>query len=194
MYSASLKKHFSVIHWILDTLTILNEQTFHNITPAMLFFYSLAALIAILDRLTKILAMRFLRDDHLSITVIPDWLKLTYAENRGIAFGVEFLPPAGLLVLTLAISIAVLIYVSRSQDRGTLFTTAFACILGGGAGNLIDRILLGHVVDFIHLDLYQGVLLGRTVSLWPIFNVADSAITIGACLLLVFHDRIFVSE
>jgi signal peptidase II len=169
----------------------------HNNRPpskAMALFYLLAVLFALFDRLTKILAIRYLRDLDHSIVIIPDWLKLTYAENLGIAFSVRFLPPLGLLLLTFAISVGVAIYVTKTRNRNTLFVAAFALILGGGVGNLIDRVMLGHVVDFIHFDIYQGVLLGKYVSLWPIFNVADSCITIGACLLILFHDRIFTTE
>ncbi len=160
----------------------------------MALFYLLAVLFALLDRLTKILAIRYLHDLNHSIVIVPDWLKLTYAENLGIAFSVKFLPPGGLLLLTLAISAGVIWFVLQSKNRSPLFITAFALILGGGVGNLIDRIMLGHVVDFIHFDLYQGMIFGRYFSLWPIFNVADSCICIGACLLILFHDRIFIAK
>ncbi|NTU67503.1 MAG: signal peptidase II [Chlorobiaceae bacterium] len=157
----------------------------------MAMFSSLALLFAVMDRLTKLLAVRYLRELDHSIVIIPDWLKLTYAENLGIAFGVRFIPPQGLLLLTFAISIGVIVYVWKSGNRTNLLVTSFALILGGGVGNLIDRVVLGHVVDFIHVDLYQGMLFGKPVMLWPIFNVADSCITIGACMLILFHDRIF---
>jgi signal peptidase II len=157
----------------------------------MALFFLIAVLAALFDRATKLLAIHYLRDGGQSIVIIPDWLKLTYAENLGIAFGVRFLPPAGLLLLTLAISAGVVWYVWRSNNRSPLFITAFALILGGGVGNLIDRVMLGHVVDFIYFDLYHGALFGIPLDLWPIFNVADSCITIGACMIVLFHDRIF---
>lgn len=160
----------------------------------MALFFLLAVLFAVIDRLTKLLAIHFLRDLHQTVTIVPDWLKFTYAENLGIAFGVRFLPPEGLLLLTFAISAGVVAYVWRSNNRNPLFITAFALILGGGVGNLLDRAMLGHVVDFIHFDLYQGMLFGRPLSLWPIFNVADSCITVGACMLFFLHDRIFTSK
>jgi signal peptidase II len=160
----------------------------------MAMFYSLAMFFAVIDRVTKLLAVRFLRELDHSIVLVPQWLKLTYAENLGIAFGVRFLPPLGLLLLTIAISIGVIVYVSRSGNRNNLLVTAFALILGGGIGNLIDRVMLGHVVDFIHFDIYQGMLFGKPLMLWPIFNVADSCITIGACMLILFHDRIFPDQ
>ena len=157
----------------------------------MAYFYLLALLVVVLDQLTKKLAVYYLNDFSRDITIIPDWLKLTYAENRGIAFGMEFLPPAFLLLLTISISAAVIIYVSRTANRNTTFLTAFALILGGGVGNLIDRLTRGQVVDFIHFDLYQGHIFGHALTLWPIFNLADSSITIGACMLIFLHDRIF---
>jgi signal peptidase II len=160
----------------------------------MIFFYLLASLIVAFDQFTKKLAVLYLRDEQRNITIIPDWFKLTYAENRGIAFGVEFFPPAILLLLTIAISVTVMVYVTRSGKRNMLFLTTFALILGGGIGNLIDRMTLGRVVDFIHFDLYQGQIFGTPLSLWPIFNIADSAITIGACMLILLHDRIFSSR
>lgn len=160
----------------------------------MPLFFLLALLSVLVDRLTKLLAIHYLRDMGRSIVIVHDWLKLTYAENLGIAFSMRFLPPQGLLLLTLGISVGVIAYVLRSNRRNPLFLTAFALILGGGIGNLIDRVVLGHVVDFIHFDLYQGMLFGRMVSLWPIFNVADSCITIGACMLVFLYDRIFTEQ
>ncbi len=157
----------------------------------MALFFLLAVVFALLDRLTKLLAIHFLRGNPDGMIIIHDWLKLTYAENKGIAFGVKLLPPWGLLLLTLAISAGVVWYVWKSQNRSPLFLTAFALILGGGVGNLIDRVMLGHVVDFIYFDLYQGMLFGHYVWLWPIFNVADSCITIGALMLALFSDKMF---
>jgi len=157
----------------------------------MALFYLIAVLVALFDRATKLLAIHYLRDGNQSIVIIPDWLKLTYAENLGIAFSVRLLPPAGLLLLTLAISAGVVWYVWRSGNRSPIFITAFALIVGGGVGNLLDRVMLGHVVDFIYFDLYHGALFGLQLDLWPIFNVADSCITIGACMLVLFHEKIF---
>ena len=157
----------------------------------MALFFLIAVLAALIDRATKLLAIHYLRDGGQTLVIIPDWLKLTYAENLGIAFSLRFLPPTGLLFLTLAISAGVIWYVLKSNNRTPLFLTAFALILGGGVGNLLDRVMLGHVVDFIYFDLYHGVLFGIPLDLWPIFNVADSCITIGACMIVLFHDKIF---
>jgi signal peptidase II len=157
----------------------------------MKLFFSLIVLVVTIDQLTKKLAITFLKDAAQSITIIPDLLSLTYTENKGVAFGMEFAPPIVLLLLTGLITVVVLLYVIFSKNRTTLFLLPFALIVGGGTGNMIDRVIIGRVVDFIYFDLYHGKLFGTYLSLWPIFNIADSAITIGACMLILFHNRIF---
>ena len=157
----------------------------------MKLFFTLILLVITLDQWTKKLAVTFLRDGVQSITIIPDFFSLTYAENRGVAFGLEFAPPAVLLLLTGLITAIVLFYVIRSKNRTPLFLLPFALITGGGIGNMIDRMTLGRVVDFIYFDLYHGHVFGTWVSLWPVFNIADSSITIGACMLILFHNKLF---
>lgn len=157
----------------------------------MKLFFSLILLVITVDQLTKKLAVRFLRDGAQSITIIPDLFSLTYAENKGVAFGLEFAPPSVLLLLTGLITAIVLFYVIWSKKRTALFLVPFALVTGGGIGNMIDRITIGRVVDFLYFDLYHGHIFGTYISLWPIFNVADSAITIGACMLIVFHNKLF---
>ena len=160
----------------------------------MKWFFTLILLVVTVDQLTKKLAIRVLRDAAQSITIIPDLLSLTYTENKGVAFGMEFAPAGMLLLLTGVITITVLVYVILSKNRTTLFLVPFALIVGGGIGNMIDRVILGRVVDFIYFDLYHGKIFGTYLSLWPIFNVADSAISIGACMLILFHNRIFPED
>ena len=160
----------------------------------MKWFFTLILLVVTVDQLTKKLAIRVLRDAAQSITIIPDLLSLTYTENKGVAFGMEFAPAGMLLLLTGVITIIVLVYVILSKNRTTLFLVPFALIVGGGIGNMIDRVILGRVVDFIYFDLYHGKIVGTYISLWPIFNVADSAISIGACMLILFHNRIFPED
>ena len=160
----------------------------------MKWFFTLILLVVTIDQLTKKLAIRVLRDAAQSITIIPDLLSLTYTENKGVAFGMEFARAGMLLLLTGVITIIVLVYVILSKNRTTLFLVPFALIVGGGIGNMIDRVILGRVVDFIYFDLYHGKIFGTYLSLWPIFNVADSAISIGACMLILFHNRIFPED
>lgn len=155
----------------------------------MKWFTTLVLLVIGADQLSKKAAMMLLRDQQRSIKLIPDFFSLTYAENRGIAFGLEFAPPLALFFITLLITSLVFWYVLRSENRSLLFLSTFALIVGGAIGNMIDRITMGRVVDFIYFDLYNGTIFGYHLFLWPIFNLADSAITTGACLILLFHNR-----
>lgn len=134
------------------------------------------------DQLTKALVQRSL-SLHESIPVIPSIFDITYVRNTGVAFGLLASPRSpltiGLLILFSSVAVAVLIGLwIRGRKEGRLYTMALALILGGAVGNLIDRIRLGEVIDFLDLhwrDLH-----------WPAFNVADSSITVGVGLLL-FH-------
>jgi signal peptidase II len=141
-----------------------------------------AVLVLIADRMSKLLILHSM---HLynSISVVPGWLRIVHAENPGAAFGVlaEGNPLVRSIVL-IGISGAVLIFVASALwSRNGAFRSAatrfgLALILGGAFGNLFDRIFRGTVTDFI--EVYHGA--------WsfPAFNVADSAITVGAILLL----------
>nr|Q3AQW9.1 RecName: Full=Lipoprotein signal peptidase; AltName: Full=Prolipoprotein signal peptidase; AltName: Full=Signal peptidase II; Short=SPase II [Chlorobium chlorochromatii CaD3] len=160
----------------------------------MKLFFSLALFVVAADQFSKYVALRFLRDANQSISIIPNFFSFTYAENRGIAFGLEPAPPALLLLFTMMISAAVLWYVLRSNNRRLIFLLPFSLILGGGVGNMIDRMVRGYVVDFIYFNLYNGYVGNIYLSLWPIFNIADSAITIGGTMLLLFHRTLFPDD
>jgi signal peptidase II len=119
---------------------------------------------------------------HQSIPIIPGFLSLTHVRNTGAAFGMLASPSPGLrsafllLFSTLAIGLILWIWI-RDRRAGTLHVSALAMVLGGALGNLIDRMRLGAVIDFV--DVYW-----REYH-WPAFNVADSAITVGVALLLL---------
>lgn len=145
-----------------------------------LFFVPLIAIVG-LDQLTKwyVSSVMSLHD---SCPVIDGFFSITYVRNPGAAFG--FLTNAAPLfrsVFLIAVSTAailmILYYLSRNRTAGTVLICALSLIVGGAAGNLVDRVLWGSVIDF--LDLYAGS------WHWPAFNVADSAISIGAVLLVV---------
>ena len=148
---------------------------------AMRRLYFLTALVVlVLDRVTKWLVEGSIAL-HDTVAVIPGFFRLTHVQNRGAAFGLFAESPSewkvGMLVL---FSLVALVVVSallwRNSHAFTMTGSALALILGGAVGNLWDRLLSGHVVDFLDLyvDSYH----------WPAFNVADSAIVIGAILLV----------
>lgn len=147
-----------------------------------------------LDQLTKYLARTSLSERATSITLIPDWLKLTYTENSGIAFGIDLGGRAVVTVLSIVATLGICYYLYRTQRNNLYYRLSFGLIIGGAIGNLIDRAFYGQVVDFIHFDLYNGVLFGKYVSLWPIFNVADAAITIGVAIMFIWYRYVFEDD
>ena len=146
------------------------------------FHFLIALLIVLLDRASKWIVAKDI-SLHDSIQLIPHVFYLTHVENRGAAFGLFAESPSqwkiGMLIL---FSIVALIVVSsllwRSGHAIAMTTTGvgLSLILGGAIGNLWDRVLNGRVVDFllVYIGSYQ----------WPAFNVADSAIVVGAGLLV----------
>jgi signal peptidase II len=144
----------------------------------MLKWLWLSLLAVILDQASK-LAIAATMHLFQSIQIIP-FFKLTYVHNTGAAF--SFLSEAGgwqrwlFAGLALLISIVIAVWLARLEKHETLLAIALALILGGAAGNLIDRLAYGYVIDFI--DVYY-----RSWH-WPAFNIADSAITLGVILML----------
>lgn len=134
------------------------------------------------DRLTKNWVTRHVGIGS-AIPVIPHVLRITHWLNDGAAFSLfanSASPHAvrlGLIVFTLAAAAAVLVAMILMGHRITPTTVALALILGGALGNVHDRIVYGSVVDFIEVHIFTYH--------WPDFNVADSSIVVGACLLML---------
>jgi signal peptidase II len=161
-------------------------------------YFLVSALVLGLDQGTKILAHAYLRGAG-PVEIVPGFFNLWYSRNPGGLFGMfrSWDDPWRTLLLTLlpVVAIALMtrfLIVTRDEERTTL--AGLALILGGAVGNLIDRAVRGEVVDF--LDAYAGhpALAERLVGWfgtahWPTFNVADSAIVVGAGLLLIHVGR-----
>ncbi len=144
--------------------------------------------VLILDQLTKLLVRSEIAL-HDSIEIVPGFLNLVHVRNTGAAFGFLNAVDLGfkqllMTVIALVALAAIGIFASRVGSRETLTRAGLALILGGAVGNLIDRATAGYVIDFV--DVYW-----RTYHFWA-FNVADSAITVGACLLIL--DMFVVSR
>ena len=142
----------------------------------MRVFFSTAAVVLALDQFTKYAAVWWLKP-HGSIPVIPGIFHLSFVENTGIAFGL-FRGHPEILSFVIAGSVLCLLIGSwflRHQKWAERI--AYGFIVGGAAGNLIDRIRFHHVIDFIDFRI------------WPVFNFADSFITIGVCLFVYFSWR-----
>jgi len=142
----------------------------------------LSALIIFLDRLTKTWVMLHIRLGG-AIPVVPHVLRITHWTNEGAAFSLfadSASPNAvrwGLIGFTLLAALVVLFMLVRTANRFTPTSVALALVFAGALGNVHDRIAYGSVVDFIEVHIFSYH--------WPDFNVADSSIVIGACLLLL---------
>lgn len=142
-----------------------------------------ATVIVVFDRITKMAVLDRLAPGSW-VEVVPGFA-LTHVHNPGIAFSLfSSGGPLTRVILHLVIFTSVVIIaamVVRHAHGSRLAGLAFGLILGGAVGNLIDRVLYGWVIDFVHLWARIG---GRTLA-WPDFNVADAAISCGAVLLIV---------
>ena len=136
-----------------------------SILPAV----TLAVVIA--DQITKWAARHFLMVGG-SFPVFDGVFHITLVENRGVAFGLFQGYPYVFAVIS-AVTVALVLFLfSRSAFKGILFRCSAGLVAGGAVGNLIDRFWRGYVVDFFDFRI------------WPVFNIADSAITIGAALVI----------
>ncbi len=170
------------------------------LTGALVFF----------DQLTKLLvkgiSIPFLGIDHpgmdigQSIHIFGEWFNITFIENPNMAFSLDIIGKVGLALFALAASIGLVIYISKHRTAPRSIRLALAFILAGAMGNLIDRSLYGlifhnagvfqgNVVDFIDLNLFTINLGSSSFRVWPIFNIADLAVTAGV-ILLIFATRI----
>ncbi len=140
----------------------------------ILFFVGLIAIIG-LDQLTKYFAVVHLTNVR-THPLIEDVFHLTYVENPGAGFGV-FADYTWLLsVLSAVVALALIGYVVVKRPNNAWLMTALTFLCGGAVGNFIDRVRLGYVVDFLDFTLIN----------FPVFNVADCFVTVGAILLAVY--------
>jgi signal peptidase II len=132
--------------------------------------------------------------------VIGNFLRLTYIENPGMAFGIDFGWKSSLAIFSILASIAIFLYLYKARGESGIVRFSLALILGGAMGNLIDRVFYGflfdgtalfngRVIDFIDFDFFNISILGYNFTRFPVFNVADATVTVGVIILLIFHKR-----
>lgn len=110
-----------------------------------------------------------------TVNVLGDVLKLTYVENRGVAFGMFSGMQWVFILLTSALLAAIIFYMFKKRPKSKFFYITVALIIGGGIGNLIDRVFLNYVVDYLSLSFFP-----------PVCNFADYCITVGVGMLAVY--------
>jgi signal peptidase II len=168
----------------------------------------ITAFTLVLDQLTKAAVLATMYRQQ-SIPLAGDWLRLTFTENPGMAFGIEFGPKGTVTVLALMAMLLIAAYLWQVRAGYWPYRASLALVLGGALGNIIDRTLYGvlldygglfegKVVDFIHVSLWRGfipdavpLLGGEYFELFPIWNVADMAIVGGVVGVLLFHHTYY---
>lgn len=168
--------------------------------------------ILIVDQLTKLFVKGFsipflnLRFEGLNYAekhnIIGSFLRITFVENPGMAFGIDVGLSSKLFLslFSVAASIGIVYYLYKVRTEDIKLRLSLALILGGALGNFIDRafyglfygyapLFYGKVVDFIDVDFFDISLFGYAYDRWPIFNVADMAVTIGVIMLIVFSKN-----
>ena len=172
----------------MTLITMPNPPATDNLQPATRnmpdrrpLLLLLSAIVILTDRLSKNWIVHRIRPGY-DIPIIPGVFRLSHVLNTGAAFSLlENLPPnnvrIGLITFSVIAAALVFTLLWRTGRTFTLSSVALALILGGALGNLYDRIRFHHVVDVLAVKIYHYN--------WPDFNVADSCIVIGACLLLL---------
>jgi signal peptidase II len=145
------------------------------------------------DQITKYFAIIYLQPRG-SVTVLGDFLRLTYVENPGMAFGIEIDNKILFNVLSIVAVLVIFYYLFKLRSH-SLLRISFAVILGGAFGNLIDRFMHGRVVDFLDVEFFDihfpgGSFLfwnfpAYSLYRWPVFNIADMAVSIGMLIILL---------
>jgi signal peptidase II len=156
--------------------------------------FLMSAFVLLADQISKAIVVATIPRDTVAVQAMNDFLWIVHARNTGVAFSMgDSLPPGlrALLfsLLPLILILVILLYYFRSDETTSVQRWALAAIVGGGLGNIVDRLARpAGVVDFISLKFYGLFGMDR----WPTFNVADSSVVVGAIIVAV--TSLFVSR
>ncbi len=139
-----------------------------------ILYLAIAFLLVALDQLIKYFVLLYLKPIH-AATAIPHILDLVYVENRGVAFGMFKDLRWLFVIITGVVIVAFTVLLIKNAKISKLFSISAALIIGGGIGNLIDRIVRGYVIDYLRLSFFP-----------PVCNFADYCITAGTVLLVIY--------
>jgi signal peptidase II len=138
--------------------------------------FTFVVLLAIVcDQISKLIVSRLMHRGQ-SIPVIPQIFSITYVRNPNAAFGIPIGTPVVMMILTSIATALLIFYFAKLKEGGSLLYVGLSLIIGGAIGNLIDRFRMRQVIDFIELGI-------RHLK-WPVFNIADSCVTIGIVAIL----------
>jgi len=157
--------------------------------------------VLILDQITKY-AIKTSMTLGQSFSVLGDFFRITFVENPGMAFGVRIENTALFFTLSVVAALLVFYYIIRLRNQGWFLQIALSFIAAGAIGNLVDRFIYGKVIDFLDFEFFDIFIppfnllglhfSGYSMTRWPVFNVADSAVTVGMVMIIFF--LIFVGD
>ena len=153
----------------------------------MVFILTLALII--IDQLSKYAAIKYLKHQK-PIVIIENFLQFNYVENRGAAFGILQGRKVLFLIITIAVVLVIGFYLIKYYNQMMPLTRiSFAMLMGGAIGNLIDRVRLGYVVDFISIKLINRYD-------FPVFNIADICVVVSTIFIvyLVLFDKMEIGD
>lgn len=152
----------------------------------LLIEFAVLAIILVADLVSKEYAVKFLSTQSgMFYEAIPNFINFQYTENTGAGFGMFKGNTTALTVITLIVVIALMIFLILKLKENMWLRVSLIFIIGGGIGNIVDRVNLGYVRDFIQFDFWDS---------FAIFNVADSFVTVGAFMLIVVLIVMLVQE
>lgn len=132
------------------------------------------AVLVIIDQIIKYFVSAYLQPVG-SVSVIDNLFSLTYVENKGVAFGMFSDMRWIFVALTAILLVIIIFYMFKKRPKGKFFYICAALIIGGGIGNLIDRVFYGYVIDYLSLSFFP-----------PVCNFADYCITAGTIMLVIY--------
>lgn len=143
------------------------------------FIYSISFIVLLLDQLIKLVVMNNMKL-HQEIKIIPNFFSLYYVENPGAAFSILGNQTLFLIIVSVICLILIKEYIKKEKELSNLAIISLGMIVGGTIGNLFDRILYKAVIDYLAFDIFEYS--------FPVFNLADIAITVGSLLLLLSYS------
>lgn len=141
-----------------------------------MLYVAISLIIIFLDQLTKYYAVKMLKGNT-PIVLIKNFLQFNYVENYGAAFGILQNKKIFFVIMTILVIIGIIVYMKMNTNLTFPMKIALAMVIGGAVGNLIDRVRLGYVVDFVDVNFWG-------VYDFPVFNLADSFIVIATFILM----------
>lgn len=195
-------------NWLVSDYLLTTRETAVRILYVTFF-------VVLLDQISKLFVRGFgvpvlnivVRgmDLNTSKNLLGDFVRLTYIENPGMAFGIDMGGELFFSIFRIVASIGILLYLYKIRNERLMVRFPLALILGGAIGNFIDRafygvmfddtsLFHGRVVDFIDIQIFNINLFGYHLTRWPVFNPADASVTVGVLLLIIFHRKAAPSE